>query len=199
MMPRLWADLVTAVDWDFSGSGGLGSLVAEARAFRMGPFSMRSRATFDPEAVAFDEGGVELSVVFGKRISFIRRSRLTVGYSYLSNPPRFFETDLNNRTSFNQKGQTELNQLDFRAQIELVWRLRFTGSAIYDLVSSDGGILQSRGLVEYVSKCRCWGVGVELRHKKRDGFQGGFMIRFLGLGDERSNLFAGGLGAGLSL
>jgi len=198
-MPRLRADLVTAVDWNFSGGGGLGNLVAEGRLFWMGPFSARLRSTFDPESVAFEEGGAELSAVIARSDRFVRRAHLIVGYSYLADPPRFFETDLSNPSSFNQQGDTELNQLDFRVQVELAWRLRFTGSAIYNLVSNNKGVLQSGGLVEYVSKCRCWGFGVEIRHQKRDGFQGGFMIRFLGLGDERSNLFDGGLGAGLNL
>ena len=55
-------DLVTAIDWDFADSGGLGEIVAEGRMFPIGPFAGRVRAAFDPEAVAFEEGGVELSL-----------------------------------------------------------------------------------------------------------------------------------------
>ena len=196
--PRLRADVVTAIDYNFSESDGLGSILLDGRVFP-GFVGARFRLAFDPEAVAFEEGGIDLSVnaVWPER--FFRRAKLTGGYRYLRRPPLFFETDVASTSSIQASGQSEVNQLDFEAQVEIAWRLRFTYAGIYGLEDSDTGFIRNRGMVEYVSKCRCWGIGLQLENEKRNGIQYGLTIRFLGLGDERSNLFDGGLGAGVNL
>ena len=94
-------------------------------------------------------------------------------------------------------GDTELNQIDLTSQIELSARIRLSYRAVYSLVGLTG-FIRNRGMIEYVSKCRCWGVGVSLYQERRIGFGGGFMIRFLGLGDDETELYDGGFGTGLS-
>lgn len=198
-VPRLKADLSTAIDWDFAEHDGLGNIVAEGRMFPIGPFSGRVRAAFDPEAVAFEEGGASLAITTTSATSFLRRSSFAGGYRYLRRPPVFFETDVSDASSFRGSGESELNQVDFTFQVELAWRIRLTYSAIYGLTEAARGFIRNSGTIEYVSKCRCWGIGVQLDQENRDGIQAGFMIRFLGLGDERSNLFDSGLATGVSL
>ena len=63
---------------------------------------------------------------------------------------------------------------------------------------ASGAAFFAEAVIEYVSKCRCWGVGVSLYQERRIGFGGGFMIRFLGLGDDETELYDGGFGTGLS-
>jgi lipopolysaccharide export system protein LptA len=198
-VPRIRGDLVTAIDWDFADSGGLGEIVAEGRMFPIGPLAGRVRAAFDPEAVAFEEGGVEFALTTQNETSFFRRTSFLGGYRYLRRPPRFFETDIGDSSAFDRQGDSQVNQVDFRFRVELAWRIRLTYSAIYGLTQEAQGFIRNRGMIEYVSKCRCWGIGLQLDHEKRDGIQAGLMIRFLGLGDERSNLFDSGLGTGMSL
>ena len=198
-VPRLKADLTTAIDWNFSGANGLGNIVAEGRAFPMGPLSGRVRTVFDPEAIAFEEGGVELTLSKSSETFFVRGASFTSGYRYLRRPPIFFESDVSQPSSFRRSGNSELNQVDFRFQIELAWRLRLTYSGIYGLTQADQGFIRQGGLIEYVSKCKCWGVGLEIDHENRDGVRWGLIIRFIGMGDERSNLFEGGLGTGVNL
>ena len=197
-VPRLRGDLTTAIDWDFADGGGLGNIAVEGRVFPIGPVWGRVRAAFDPEAAAFEEGGAQLTLFRNRPDSFLRRASITGGYRYVRRPPRFFETDLGNASSFSGGGESEINQVDFQVQFELAWRVRFTYSAIYGLVQESRGFIRNRGVVEYVSKCECWGVGVSIDHENRDGFQGGFMLRFLGLGDGKGNLFDSGLGTGLN-
>jgi hypothetical protein len=91
-----------------------------------------------------------------------------------------------------------VNQIDWTLQIELTARVRLSYSSVLSLISGEG-FIRNRGLLEYVSKCRCWGVGVIVSHESQDGIRGGFEIRFLGLGDETSSLFDTGFGAGLNL
>ncbi len=195
--PRLKADVVTAVDWDFAGGRGLGNLTVEGRLFPVGPLSGHVRGAFDPERTAFEEAeiGLNLRLLVPGRIA--RAATLSTTYRYVGNPPLFAESVRGSGS--NQKiGGTELSQLNWNARIELTSRIRLSYSAVFSLVS-DEGFIRNRGLLEYVSKCRCWGIGVSVTQERRQGFGGGFEIRFLGLGDERSNLFDGGIGAGLNL
>lgn len=193
--PRLTADLTTAVDWDFKQHGGLGSLYADGRLLRLGPFSSRARGAFNPESKALKEGEAEFGVVVPFEDAFLRNLNLSARYRYIRRLPDFFET-VRGITSTSQKGDSALNQIDLSSKVELTARIRFTYRAVYSLV--DDGFIRNRGMIEYVSKCRCWGVGVGLYQERRVGFGGGLMIRFLGLGDDDTELFDGGFGSGLN-
>ena len=194
--PRLQADVVTGVDWNFAGGEGLGNLYVEGRLFPVGPFSSHVRGAFDPEKPAFEEAeiGLNFHLLVPGRIA--RRATLGMTYRYLGNPPLFEETTRGAGTT-REDGATEVSQLDWTARIELTSRIRLSYSAVFSLVSGEG-FIRNRGLLEYVSKCRCWGIGVSVSEERRQGISGGFEIRFLGLGDEKSNLFDGGIGAGLN-
>jgi len=194
--PRLRADLLTAVDWDFQDDGGVGSLFTEARLLRVGPVGSRIRAAFNPETHAFKEGEAELNLGLPFENAFVRNVQLVTRYRYLRRLPEFFET-VRGDTSSERVGDTELNQIDLMSRLELTARIRLTYRAVYSVVGLTG-FIRNRGMIEYVSKCRCWGVGVQVYQERRIGFGGGFMIRFLGLGDDDTDLFSGGLGTGLN-
>jgi len=194
--PRLKADITTAIDWDFTGGGGLGNIYVEGRLFPVGPFSSYARATFNPESALFEEVEIGLNMSVLVPGDFVRAARLSTNYRYVSDPPLFAESVRGTET-FQDVGATQISQVYWNAQLELTARIRLSYSAVLSLVDGEGFIGQ-HGLVEYVSKCRCWGIGVSLDHERRQGFSGGVEIRFMGLGDERSNLFDSGLRAGVS-
>ena len=194
---RLQADITTAVDWDFTNGGGLGNLYLEGRLYPVGPFSTHLLGTFNPDRAAFEEAevGVKLRTLVPGRIA--RMATLSTTYRYVGQPPLFVES-VRGTQSTTEIGGSELSQINWTARLELHARVRLSYSAVLSLVSGEG-FIRNRGLVEYVSKCRCWGIGVSLSQERRQGYSGGFQIRFLGLGDDSSNLFDGGLGAGLNL
>ncbi len=194
---RLRADLRTAVDWSFREDSGLGDLFVEGRWYPIGPLGSRIRGTFNPESKAVKEGEAELALGLPIEESWVRRVDLSTRYRYLRRLPEFFET-VRGDTSSQRAGDTVLNQLDLNARLELTARIRLSYRTIYSLADKKQGFLRNRGMVEYVSKCRCWGVAAEVFQERRADFGGGFQIRFLGLGDEESNLFDGGIGAGLN-
>lgn len=195
-VPRLRADVLTAVDWDFNDDGGLGSLYAEGRLLRLGPLGSRLRGVFNPESVAFKEAEAEMNLGWPLPDFFIRNVNIAARYRYLRRLPDFFET-VRGDTSSQRVGDTELNQIDLDSKIELSARIRLSYRAVYSLVGLTG-FIRNQGMVEYVSKCRCWGVGVSIYQERRTGFGGGFMIRFLGLGDDETELYEGGFGTGLN-
>jgi len=195
--PRLRADLVTAVDWNFQGDDGLGNLIAEGRWFPVGPVGSRVRGAFNPETRAVKEGEAELNLTLPVENAWIRRMDLSTRYRYLRRLPEFFET-VRGDTSSQRVGDTVLNQLDLNARLELSARIRISYRTIYSLADKKEGFLRNRGMLEYVSKCRCWGVAAEVFQERRADIGAGFQIRFLGLGDDESNLFDRGIGAGLN-
>ena len=144
------------------------------------------------------EGEVELNLILPVENSWIRRVDLATRYRYLRRLPEFFETVRGDTSATRAVGDTVLNQIDFSARIELTARIRVSYRTIYSLADRKEGPIRNRGMLEYVSKCRCWGVAAEVYQERRADFGGGFQIRFLGLGDEESNLFDGGFGAGLN-
>lgn len=195
--PRLLGDLVTALDWDFANGGGLGDLSFEARLFPRHGVGGRVRGAFNPEDAAFKEGevGLDLGLPISGRV--FRAINLGSSYRYRSELPNFTES-VSGNLSDQGAGDSKLNQIDWQASLELTARIRLSYQGVYSFVDGTG-FLQNRGLVEYVSKCRCWGVGVSVQHERDQGFGGGLEIRFLGLGDDASNLFEGGLGTGFHL
>lgn len=195
-LPRLRADLVTAVDWDFEGDGGLGHVVAEGRWFSIGRIGSRLRGAYNPESNVLREGEAEVSVGLPLEDSWVRRLDLSTRYRYLARLPEFFESVRGDPFS-QRSGDTALNQFDMNARLELTARVRLSYRAVYSLAEKEG-FLRNRAMFEYVSKCRCWGFATEVFQERRADFGFGFQIRFLGLGDEEGNLFDGGIGAGMN-
>jgi len=194
--PRLAADLITGVDWDFAGNRGLGNLYLEGRLFPGGPISIRARGAFDPEKVEVQEGeiGFEFQVPGVDRL--VRSAHLGTNYRYRSQLPRFAESVRGNPSSTGN-GDSVLNQLIANATVELTERIRLRYQLIYSFADNSGLIL-GRGILDYVSKCRCWGVGLSVFQERRQGVGGGIEIRFLGLGDGKGSLFDSGIGFGQS-
>ncbi|MEZ4330635.1 MAG: LPS assembly protein LptD [Myxococcota bacterium] len=196
-MPQLSGDVTTAVDWDFGDNGAIGDLFADARLLHLGPVASRLKATFNPETQALKEGEAEVGIGWPFDHGFVRRVSLGTRYRYLRRLPAFFET-VRGDVNAQRTGDTVLNQVDITSQIELSTRIRLSYRSVYSLAEAKAGFLRNRGMIEYVSKCRCWGVGVALYQERRVGLGGGFMIRFLGLGDDETDLFEGGFGTGLN-
>lgn len=191
---RLRADLITAVDWDFAGKGGLGNVYLEGRLFPGGPISSRIRSAFNPQTAAFEEG----EIGFAWRVPGVKRlvRRLTLGtkYRYRRDLPQFAER-VRGSSALTGTAETELNQLDLNATVVLTERIRLRLRGTYSFAEGSR-LIRSTGILDYVSKCRCWGFGLNLFQQREQGFGGGVEIRFLGLGDRGGSLFDSGIGFG---
>ncbi len=192
--PRLTADLITGVDWDFAGGGGLGNLFLEGRLFPGSRLSMRARSAFDPEKGKVEEGEIGFDWQIPGVERFVRRAHVGANYRYRSDLPRFAE-NVRGSPSTTGTGDTVLNQLVANATVELTERIRLRYQLTYSFVD-DNGLILGRGILDYVSKCRCWGVGLSIFQEREQGVGGGIEIRFLGLGDGKRSLFDSGIGFG---
>ena len=195
---RLRADLNLAVDWRFGEENeGLGDVFFEGRWFRVGPIGSSVRGTFNPETQALKEGEAEMRMALPLESDWFRRVDLAARYRYLRRLPDFFET-VRGDSSAERAGDSVLNQVDLSGRVELTARVRASYGTIVSLTDRKQGFLRNRAMLEYVSKCRCWGVAAEVFQERRADLGFGLQLRFLGLGDKASNLFDGGIGAGLS-
>jgi hypothetical protein len=70
--------------------------------------------------------------------------------------------------------------------------------ATYSFVD-DGRFIRSQGMLDYVSKCQCWGIGLSAFQESDQNYGGGFEMRILGVGRQGGSLFGGGLGVGQRL
>ena len=192
--PRLRGELITAIDWDFADEGGLGDLYVEGRLFPIGPVNARIRAAFNPETTSFDEGEMGLNFSLASLGGLLGRTSMGATYRYRARIPRFAESVAGSSGTI-RAGDTTLNQFDWRVRVELTERIRLSYSGIYSFAQDDG-FIRNRGILDYVSKCRCWGVGLNVFHERDQGFGGGLEIRFIGLGDGRGSLFDSGYAIG---
>jgi len=191
---RLQGSLRTAIDWDFAEEG-LGNISAEARLFQIGPFDSRLLGSFDPERGAVDEGYAEVSFRRGIQHFLIRKVGLSMAYRYRRRVPDFLDT----YRGLSDVGEdSSVSQINLTASLQITAHFRMRYSTVYKLAGNNE-FIKNEGMVEYVSQCRCWGVGVSINHETRDGISGGIMIRFLGLGDGGGDLFQGGYGTGVNM
>ncbi|MFP6656285.1 MAG: LPS assembly protein LptD, partial [Myxococcota bacterium] len=191
---RLRAELLTAVDFDFAGNGGLGKLYLEGRLFPGSRISSRIRSAFNPQTGAVDEGEIGFRWRVPGVEPLVRRLTIGTKYRYRHELPRFAER-VRGSSSGAGTADTELNQLDLNATIELTERIRVRLRGTYSFAEGSR-LIRSGGVLDYVSKCRCWGVGLNLFQEREEGVGAGVEIRILGLGDQGGSLFDSGFGFG---
>ena len=120
----------------------------------------------------------------------------TIGgrYRFLREIPAFFE-DFRRDTPLFATFDDELkriNQFTARLRLELGqhWALGYQGS--YDIVNEE--LLTNRGYIEFISRCRCWAIQLEVDQDDRTGPELTVRFNVLGLGDNSDGVGRGGLG-----
>ncbi|MBW2267533.1 MAG: LPS-assembly protein LptD [Deltaproteobacteria bacterium] len=178
---ELLADFVVQARYDIENSR-FGSLFLDGRAYPFDKVWTRFGLGLDTDAGQLEEALFEIGW------SDRRGDGLRFGYRYLREVPAVFEAfpDANRRFKKFDGTTDEINQLDARLRIQLSrgWAIgyRFAYSIERALM------LGSRGYVEYLSRCDCWGLAVELTGIRSRGI--GINIRYYlqGLGDDPRSL-----------
>jgi len=193
---KLRADLLTGIDWNFTGREGLGNFYLESRLFPGRLIRSHVRGVFDLRESTFKEAEVGAGLRIPGVSRFVRMARLGTNYRYRRDLPRFAER-VRGRPDVTETGDTRLSQMDWNATVELTERLRLRYRATYSFV--DGGdFIRSYGALDYVSKCRCWGVSVNAFQERDQNYGGGIQFRILGVGKQVGSLFNNGYGLGQS-
>ncbi len=149
---------------------------------------MRFLSSIDVEEFEFAEG----MALFGWAHSFGHQASLR--YRYIRDIPRFFEAFGSNADRFNDFSDDFLrvNQIGGFARVQLTkqWAATFSGNFSFENALS----LSNQFGVEYLSRCKCWAVRLEVDNDRVRGFSWGFNYRILGLGDDREQPFQGKMG-----
>ena len=124
----------------------------------------------------------------------MRRLRLGLGYRYRRPIPIFLQS---NRGVGALPDSDKVSQINWSSQIQITSRVQLRTSTVFK-IAAENEFIRNFGMIEYVSKCRCWAVGATVSVDRVDDVSGGLSIRFMGLGDGVNSLMDGGLGFGLN-
>lgn len=178
----LLADFTLSALYDFE-RGRFDDVFLDGRAFPHEWATLRFGLGVDPRQGRLSEG--LMNVAFRDD----RGDRFTLGYRYLREIPRFFEAFPGENRRYD--GFTEefeaVNQIDggFRVAITRNWAVVYRAAFSFER----GLLLGNEGGIEYVSKCDCWAVRLEVRQSRSRGFSFGFRYSFRGLGDDSRSPF----------
>jgi len=179
----LFADIDTSLQYDFADRGLTGFFID---GILYPGYGIRTRFSVGYDFVRNELGEVLLATGWshpdGHDIGF--------GYRYVANIPRFYEdfTFDDDRFVDFEEGFGKVNQINVfaRGAITRNWAI------IYSLQYSFEGsfVLTNRGGVEYISRCKCWAVRVEVGTDRTRGTEFSFRYTLLGLGDDTVRPFS---------
>jgi lipopolysaccharide assembly outer membrane protein LptD (OstA) len=181
----LLADFVLQALYDIE-DGEMGEVVLDGRAQPFPGLVARFNLAFDPDPAQVNEGLLELA--FEDR----RGDSLALGYRYLRRVPAFFEAFPRQNRRFDdfEDPFDHVNQIDAAARLAITanWALVYSGVYSFErelFIGNQGG-------VEYISRCGCWAVRVEVADSRSRGPSVSVRYTLLGLGDDSRRPFQSG-------
>ena len=170
----LLADVTALALYDFETTA-LDALILEGRAYPAEQLDVAFHADFDPDRGHFDEGFAELRWK-------VAAVALDTGYRWVRDIPIFFE-DFGTSDRWDQHTEVDhINQVRGGVSLDLTQRWSMRYGAAYSL---EGNLaLVNQGLIEYLSRCGCWALGVQISEDRKRGVDAKLVYRVLGLGGE---------------
>jgi lipopolysaccharide assembly outer membrane protein LptD (OstA) len=170
---RLLADFTLLGLYDFE-DGEFGNALLDGRTYPFRQARARFNLSFDPEALRADEALAQI----GWRHP--AGHGLSIGYRYVRRIPDVFEDFLFGERYENYSELEHVNQVDAGLQLVLLsrWTLAYRIAYSFD----QDLMIANRGIVEYLSRCRCWALGAELRADRASGVEVRVVYRLMGLG-----------------
>jgi hypothetical protein len=182
---RLFADIVVSSQYEFHADGGVAPLFLDGTFFPAQSWRGRLIFGYDPRASRVSEGLASVGWFHPAGHDF------SLSYRYLRDIPLFFEDFGYDERFDGFEALERLNQiaLSLRAALTRHWALTYSGVQSFEQSLS----LTNRGGVEYISRCQCWALRVEVGDDRQRGVQVNLAYTILGLGkdDELVRPFAG--------
>lgn len=187
--PELFADISFSTQYDFASDDN-SKFFAEGIVYPYENLRLGFNMGFDFEEVEFSEGLLEA------RYWTEEGHDVGITYRYLRDIPLFFEAfavDDENRFEDFEPGVTKVNQLTLRGRFAINQNWALTYHLRYSFEGSN--FLSNRGGVEYISKCKCWAIRVEVGSDRSGGFSFHYPVpTLIGLGDDAVRPFSGDRG-----
>jgi lipopolysaccharide assembly outer membrane protein LptD (OstA) len=175
--PQLLAEFSVLTQYNFADGGRFGNMILDGMAHIGALTDLRFNAGFDPEEKRLEEALAEAEWR-GERLA------LRLGYRYLRAIPQFFENflEINQRYDEFRQNFNRINQIGGTLAYRLSsnWLARYQGAYAFEQSFS----LTHRLGIEYLSRCDCWGMGVEALRNRDSGFDVRVIYRLVGLGND---------------
>ena len=173
--PRLLADFTLLGLYDFEARE-FGDVVLDGRAYPLRRARARFNLRFDPKQRRPDEALAELGW------SDPRGHGIGLGYRFLRDVPDVFERFVFGNRWENFREMDRINQLDGSLRLAILsrWTLAYRLAYSFD----QDLLIANRGIVEYLSRCRCWALGLQLSEDRARGVEVKVLYRLVGLGRE---------------
>lgn len=170
---RLLADFTLLGLYEFE-DGEFGNALLDGRAYPFRQTQARFNLSFDPEKARADEALAQI----GWRHP--DGHGLSIGYRFVRRIPDVFEDYLFGERYDNYRELEHINQADAGLQMVLLsrWTLAYRIAYSFD----QDLLIANRGIIEYLSRCRCWALGAELRADRARGVEVRVVYRLMGLG-----------------
>jgi lipopolysaccharide assembly outer membrane protein LptD (OstA) len=161
-----------------------GDFYLEGTFFPIPYFSARTIFGYSLDKAQIDEGLLELTYSTPLGTDF------SIAYRYLRQIPLFFEGFPAGSPVAEDAvpGFNSVNQIGFNSRLPLNrnWAVFYNIAYSFEQTL----LLGNRGGVEYISKCRCWAIRVELDQSRTRGVTYSFNYTLLGLGQDNVRPFA---------
>lgn len=182
---RLLADFTVSSQYLFS-EGEPGGLVLEGTLWPRRSLRTRFIVGWNLDESELSEGFFQLGY-FGEG-----GSDLFAGYRFVRDIPRFFEAFRSDRDRFREFDDSfgRVNQVSLNGRLALPARFAVTYNGSYSFEASE--VLDNRLGLEYVSKCLCWAVRLEVEDDRSRGTQVELSYTLIGLGQDAVRPFQGG-------
>jgi hypothetical protein len=151
------------------------ALIVDGRAYPLAQLDLGFHADFDPRETHLDEGLAEARWNYPG-------VALNAGYRWARRIPLVFE-DFQAGDRFGEHTDAEhINQIRGGFSLDLTQRWSLSYGAAYSIEGNRS--LANQGLIEYLSRCGCWALGVELQQDRKRGVDAKLVYRLVGLGGE---------------
>jgi lipopolysaccharide assembly outer membrane protein LptD (OstA) len=179
---RLLADVTLLGLYDFE-AGAFSHAILDGRAYPTRRIRSRFNVDYDTESGRLAEA------LAGVAWTHAKGHGLSAGYRYVRDIPDTFEDYPASDRFKDFRSIERVDQLNaaLRFAVTAQWSLayRFAYSA------ESGTILANNGIIEYVSRCRCWAAGLELSADRARGVEVKVLYRIVGLGRDDESASAG--------
>ncbi len=174
--PRLFADASLSLWWDFAGDT-VRNLFFDGSLFPAQRWRTRFDLGFDLDEHALDETLVEIGY------EDPQGNDLTFGYRLVKDIPLFFD-DFPYDERFDKFSQNfhEIDQFDIFGRWAFLRGFAVTFRVQYSVEGSLS--LRNQLGLEYVSRCKCWAIRVQLEDDRSRGYEVNVAYRVLGVGDD---------------
>jgi lipopolysaccharide assembly outer membrane protein LptD (OstA) len=174
---RLFADVDVALQYDFENDGFTGFYI-DGSAWPAERLRTKFNVGYDFNAGEISEGLLATSW------SHEEGHDLGIAYRYVAEAPRFFEAFRFDEERFEdfEEGVTKINQVFLFAR----WAITRNWALTYRMQYSfeESFFLGNVGGIEYISRCRCWAIRVQVSDERTQGVEFALRYRLIGLGED---------------